>query len=105
MVDVHETPAVPAFDAPGDVRLGYQVAGGILIALGWGLAVVVNLLAHTMAPSGGHRLWHVYFGPSLGPYAWGAVALGVATGALGCVLVWFGRQSPRGPFVLPGVET
>lgn len=104
MVDLEESPAVPPFDAPGDVRLGYLVAGGLLVAVGWGLGVIVNVLLHVLAPSGGHRLWHLYFGPSLGPYAWATVGLGLFAGALGVVLLGLGRRSPPGPFVLPGAE-
>ena len=99
-----EMPAVPPFDPQGDVRLGYFAAGGTLIALGWGLGVALNLLIHRLAPAGGHRLLNVYVGPSLGPYAWATLGLGLFTGAFGVVLLILGRGSPRGPFVLPGVD-
>jgi hypothetical protein len=102
--DLEETPAVPPFDPGGDVRLGYFAAGGTLVALGWGLGVTVNLLLHLLAPAGGHRLWHVFVGPSLGPYAWATLGLGVFSGAFGVVLLILGRNSARGPFVLPGVD-
>ncbi len=103
-MDVHETPAVPPFDPKGDVRLGYQIAGGVLIALGWGLAVVVNVLAHVSAPAGGHRILSFYFGPSLGPYAWASLGLGLFTGIFGVVLLLIARDAPAGPFVLPGAD-
>jgi hypothetical protein len=105
VVDVSETPAVPPFDPKGDVRIGYYLAGAILIAVGWGLGVVLNVALHLMAPAGGHRLEHVYFGPSLGPYAWATLGLGLFTGGFGVVLLALGRSSPAGPFVLPGVES
>ena len=102
MVDVHEEPAVPPTDEGGDARYGYFAAGGLLIALGWGLGVVANVLLHLLAPSGGHRVWHAYFAPGLGPYAWAVLGLGLFSGALGVVLLGLGRSAPKGPFVLPG---
>ncbi len=104
MVDVHETPAVPPFDAGGDVRLGYYLAGGVLIALGWGGAVAVNLLLHVLAPASGHWLFHLYFGRTIGPYAWGTFGLGLVGGGLGLVLLLLARRTAKGPFVLPGME-
>ena len=105
MVDLQETPAVPPFDPKGDVRLGLFGAGGTLIVLGWGLGVVLNVVLHRLAPSGGHRLWHVFFGPTFGPYAWATLGLGLVAGAFGVVLIGLARNSPTGPFVLPGVES
>jgi hypothetical protein len=102
--DLAETPAVPPFDPKGDERLGYAIAGGLLIALGWGVAVVLNVVLHRLAPSGGHRLLGVWFGPSLGVYAGAALAFGAATGLFGVVLLAYARSSPRGPIVLPGAD-
>lgn len=102
MVDIQESPAVPPFDPKGDVRLGYFAAGGTLIAFGWGLGVVLNVLLHYFAPGGGHWLFHAYFGTTMGPYAWAVLGLGLAAGVFGVALVALGRRSPKGPFVLPG---
>jgi len=104
VVDVQETPAVPPFDPKGDERIGYFAAGGVLIALGWGVGVVLNVLLHLLAPSGGHWLYHAYFGHSLGPYAWATLGFGAVTGALGVVLLGIARASPKGAFVLPGYD-
>lgn len=103
MTDVQEEPAVPPMDPQGDIRGGYMIAGGILVFLGWGMAVAVNILAHRLAPSDGLVVGWMRIFPALGPYAWGALGLGVATGALGVALLWLGSQTPRGRWVLPGV--
>lgn len=104
MTDVHDSPAVPDQATGGDERLGLFLAGAVLLALGWGLAVAVNLLLHWMAPTGG---WVV--GPSritdrFGSYSLWTVAFGLFTGAVGVVLLWLGRRTAEGPFVLPGVS-
>lgn len=104
MVDLQETPATPPVDYGGDPQLGWLIAAAVLIFLGWWMAVVVNIAAHLFAPSGGYVLIWVHVYPSLGPYAWAILGLGLVTGALGVCLLALGRRSPRGPIVLPGYE-
>lgn len=104
MVDVQETPAVPPTDFGGDARIGYFIAGGLLIAVGWAFAVGLNLLLHSYAGSGGMSLFGHRITSTLGAYAWATVAFGLFTGAMGVVLVALGRVSPKGPFVLPGYD-
>ena len=104
MVDIQETPAVPPMDPGGDERLGYLIAGGILITLGWGLAVIVNLVLHFLAGTGGWTVWGHEFTSTLGPYAWAAFGFGMFVGGFGVVLVALGRASPKGPIVLPGFD-
>jgi hypothetical protein len=104
VANLEEMPATPPFDAGGDERIGYYVAGGTLIFLGWVLGVAVNLVLHWEAGMGPFQVWTVHFGPTMGPYAWAFFALGLATGAVGAALVAVARGIPRGPFVLPGAD-
>jgi hypothetical protein len=104
VVDIQETPAVPPMDPGGDPRVGYLLAGSILVAVGWGLAVMVNLLLHYMAGSAGMTVAGHEFTSSLGAYAWATFAFGLFTGGFGVVLVALGRASPKGPLVLPGYD-
>lgn len=102
MVDLQESPAVPPERVGGDERLGLFAAGGILIALGWGLGVVLNLVAHRLASAHGTVWGWIRIYPSLGPFAWATLALGLFAGAMGVGFLLLARGSPRGPLVLPG---
>ena len=104
VVDIHETPAVPPMDPGGDERLGYFIAGGLLVFLGWGLGVVANLLFHFAAGPGGRAFAWVRISSTLGPYAWAIVGFGLVTGAVGVGLLAVARASPKGPIVLPGYD-
>ena len=104
MVDVQESPAVPPFDPKGDERLGYFIGGGLLVFLGWGVAVVANLVLHWAAGSGGLSLHFFRISSTLGAYAWATVGFGLFTGTMGLALLLVGRVSPRGPAVLPGYD-
>ena len=104
MVDLEERPATPPFDSKGDERLGYFIAGGTLIFLGWVLGVFVNVLLHWEARTGPFQFWSVHFGAALGPYAWAVFGLGLGTGVVGAALLLEGLQTPSGAFVLPGPD-
>jgi hypothetical protein len=104
VVDIQETPAVPPMDPGGDERVGYFLAGAILIAIGWVFAVALNLLLHYLAGSGGMTIAGHTITSTLGSYAWATFAFGLFVGAFGVVLVALGRSSPRGPLVLPGYD-
>ena len=104
MVDVHETPAVPPFDPGGDERIGYFIAGALLILLGWVGGVAANLVLHAMAGSGGMSVGWIRITSTLGAYAWAVFGFGLFAGAVGVVLLALGRNSPKGPLVLPGAD-
>ena len=89
-------------ESGADVRYGFLTAGGLLVALGWGLLVLVNLLLHRIAPSDGIDLGVLRVYPGFGVFAWAATLLGTGAGLVGAVLVYYGTQSPKGRFVLPG---
>ncbi|MCI4353386.1 MAG: hypothetical protein L3K14_08435 [Thermoplasmata archaeon] len=102
MTDLDESPAVPPEDRGGDERIGYRVGGVLLLTIGPGLGVVLNIALHRMAPATGQAIgpWRIY--PALGSYAWGVVALGLIAGVVGIVMLWLAQRSPPGKFVLPG---
>ncbi len=102
VTDPSELPAVPPEDRGGDERIGYRAGGVLLIGLGWGMGILVNVLVHRLAPAGGEAIgpWRIY--PVLGPYALGVVALGALAGIVGVFMLWLAQRSPGGRFVLPG---
>ena len=103
MADLQETPAVPPENVGGDERAGYFAAGGLLIALGWGIGVLANLLLHAIAGKGMPLVW-MRISSTLGPYAWSVFGFGIVTGAVGLGLLLAGRSAPKGALVLPGVD-
>jgi hypothetical protein len=100
--DLQERPAVPPSDEGGDDRAGMTAAGAILIVLGFGLAVGLNVLLHLLAPAAGTHLGPYTVHHDLGVYAWTTLLLGLFTGTLGVAIAYVARASPRGPLVLPG---
>ncbi len=91
-------------DPGGDERLGYYLAGGLLVFLGWALAVVANVLLHAAAGSGGMTVGWVRITSAWGAYAWATLAFGLFTGTVGVVLLALGRGAPKAPLVLPGYD-
>lgn len=102
MTDLQETPATPPMDPGGDERVGYLAAGVLLILVGWGLAIALNVVLHATAPSSGWLLGPWRIGSSFGAYAQATLLLGLFTGLLGVGLLLIGRRAPRGPLVVPG---
>ncbi|MCI4337072.1 MAG: hypothetical protein L3K17_07785 [Thermoplasmata archaeon] len=102
MVDIHEVPAVPEMDPGGDARLGWFLAGGLLIVIGWGLATILNVVAHAMAPATGTALGPVRVFPHWGLYGEVTLGIGLFTGLIGAGLIWLAYRSPEGRIVLPG---
>jgi hypothetical protein len=101
VTDLSDLPAVPPEDRGGDERIGYRAGGILLLVVGWGFGVVVNILLHRMAPASGEWVgpWRIY--PTLGVYALGLVGLGAVAGVVGLFMIWLGQRSPKGKFVLP----
>lgn len=95
---------MPPMDTGGDERAGYFLAGGTMIFLGWGLGVLLNLALHMAAPASGLRIAGIFFGHSVGTYAWAAVGFGILTGAIGVGLLFVGQATPKGRLVLPGTD-
>jgi len=102
VTDFSETPAVPPMDPGGDERLGLQIAGAILIVLGFGVGAFLNLLVHFLAGSNGMVIGPWTVSTTLGPYGWALLLFGVATGAIGEAFLILARDARRGPTVLPG---
>jgi hypothetical protein len=100
--DLQESPAVAPEDEGGNERFGLQIAGGLGIFVGWGLGVFLNVLLHASARHGGRVLGWVRIYPTLGPYAWAVLLVGLFTGLFGVGVLWVSRDSPRGAAVLPG---
>jgi hypothetical protein len=102
MVDLQETPATPPMDPGGDERAGYQIAGSLLIALGWGVGVVVNVVLHRLAGTEGLALGPLRVTSSFGPFAWAILGFGLFAGAIGFLTLWVARSERKAPLVLPG---
>ena len=102
MSDLNETPAVPETPTGGDERAGLYAAGGILVAVGWGVAVVLNAILHASAPAGGLHLGAVGIYASWGAYAQATAIIGLLTGAIGAGILYTAHTAPAGPLVLPG---
>jgi len=102
VTDLQEEPAVPPQDPKGSLRIGWAIAGSLLIFFGWGIGVLTNLILHRLAPVGGLVIGSIRIYPSLGTYAWIVLGVGATAGVLGVALLWFRRTLPVGPAVLPG---
>lgn len=102
VVDVHETPAVPDWDPGGDARVGWFIGGGLLVVLGWGVAVLANVLVHARAPPPGLAIGPWIVTTHYGLFAEVTLGIGLFTGAIGAGLVWLAYRTPSGPLRLPG---
>ena len=102
MTDLQDRPAVEPMDTGGDARYGFLLAGALLVVLGWGVLLALNLLLHRTAPPGGFDLGVVRVYGTLGAFGQAAALLGAGAGIVGVVLAYYGARSPKGPFVLPG---
>jgi hypothetical protein len=88
----------------GNSRLGFFMGGVILIVLGLGCAIMLNVILHAIAPTGGVQLlWFKVF-PGWSWYATVAAIIGVVATLVGSGMVWFGFTDPSGPLSLPDTE-
>jgi hypothetical protein len=88
-------------DPIGDERIGYFLAAGILVALGWGLGVVLTGLAHHLAGKAGWTFSGHHITPTFWSYAWVTFGSGPSVGGFVVVFLAVGRSSTKGPPVLP----
>jgi hypothetical protein len=102
MTDLQETPATPPEDYGGDERAGYLAAGLLLLIVGWGASILLNIVVHAMAPTGGQAFGPFWIYPTWGVYAWGVAVVGFFAGALGAAMLSLGWSMPYQPLVLPG---
>lgn len=100
--DLSERPASPPEPVGGNPRAGLLAAGALLILLGFGLAVVLNLLLHMMAGTAGMTIGPSRITSTVGDVAWAVVGTGLLTGLFGVGLLLVARSLPRGPLALPG---
>ncbi len=80
----------------GDRRVGYFVAGTILLLVGLGGGILLNVLLHHLAPPGGYGLGLFRVYPGWSAYASVALGLGVLTSLVGGAMLYFGWTTPRG---------
>ncbi len=104
MSDLNETPAVPESDTLGDERAGLFAAGGVLVAIGWGAGIGLNVLFHAIAPVGGIGVGPVHVFSTWGAFAWATAGIGLLTGAVGAATLYVARSAPKGGLVLPGLD-
>jgi hypothetical protein len=97
-----ERPPVPPDDPGGDQRIGWWITGVLCVVMGWGVAVMENLILHLTASHVGFDLGPWWVGPTMGPYAWAVLAIGLFVGGFGIVLFHLASKSAPGPFRLPG---
>jgi hypothetical protein len=90
----------------GNRRAGFLAGGALLLLLGFGGCMIVNLLLHLSAPLGGCLAlpggFHVCSG--WGWYATTLFALGVLATLVGAGMVWLGLRMPAGPLRLFDTE-
>ncbi len=88
----------------GNQRAGFLAGGTLLLVVGMGGGLVLNLILHGAAPSGGINLglFRVYPGWSL--YDTIVATLGIIASLIGIGMIWFGFDMPAGPLRLPDTE-
>ncbi len=80
----------------GDRRVGYFIAGTILLLIGLGGGLLLNVLLHRLAPAEGYGLGLFRVYPGWSAYASVAFGLGVLTALVGGAMLYLGWSTPRG---------
>jgi hypothetical protein len=88
----------------GNSRFGFFMGGVILVVLGLGCAIILNVILHATAPSGGYDLLWFKVYPGWSWYATVTAIIGVLAALIGSAMVWFGFTDPSGPLSLPDAE-
>ncbi len=88
----------------GNRRAGYLVGASFLVILGFGVGVMLNIVAHLTAPAAGSTIFFVTVYPTWGWYATLSMAIGTVATFLGLGMLWLGLDTPYGPPSLPDTE-
>ena len=88
----------------GNRRLGYLVAGTLLVFFGLGGGLLLNVALHRLAPSAGYSLGLFRVYPGWSPYASVALGLGVLTSLVGGTMLYLGWMTTPGPLELFDTE-
>lgn len=92
-------------DDSGNVRAGFLGGGALLVVLGLGGGLMLNLLLHSFAPSSGIDLFLVKVYPGWSLYASLVAVGGIVASIIGMGMLWVGFDYPPGPIGLPDPET
>ncbi len=91
-------------ESTGNRRAGYLVGASFLIVFGFGIGVVLNIVAHLTAPTQGSSIFFVTVYPMWGWYATLTLVLGTLATFVGLGMIWLAMNIPYGPLSLPDTE-
>jgi hypothetical protein len=88
----------------GNRRAGYLIGASFLIVFGFGVGILLNIVAHLSAPPNGAQFFFVTIYPTWGLYATLTLILGIVATFVGLGMVWLGVNTPYGPLSLIDTE-